>query len=192
MDLAIFHTNSPLFRPWLKFLVKVLIWFKGFLMLPKHFRWTVLILNFDTMTHFDEIRNKYCCFWCLDLFHTNLLLFKPLERHYFAELTAKLGFLDDFALPIFFTSNKLAFSSCFVSGCVSWCLKNNQHDYSIHQNIFRARNRHWIISECLRLFISLMLVILLTILWIPGMCIYWEYRVFVYNTCISMYITFFL
>ena len=23
LDLAIFHTNSPLFRPWLKFLVKV-------------------------------------------------------------------------------------------------------------------------------------------------------------------------
>ena len=37
------------------------------------------MLNFDTMTHFDEIRNKYCCFWCLDLdiFHTNLSLFKP-------------------------------------------------------------------------------------------------------------------
>ena len=34
-------TNSPLFRPWLKFLVKVLNWFKGYLMLPKHFRWTV-------------------------------------------------------------------------------------------------------------------------------------------------------
>ena len=37
------------------------------------------MLNFDTMTTFDEIRNKYCCFWCLDLdiFHTNLSLFKP-------------------------------------------------------------------------------------------------------------------
>ena len=24
------------------------------------------MLNFDTMTNVDEIRNKYCCFWCLD------------------------------------------------------------------------------------------------------------------------------
>ena len=24
------------------------------------------MLNFDTMTNFDEIINKYCCFWCLD------------------------------------------------------------------------------------------------------------------------------
>ena len=37
------------------------------------------MLNFDTMTNFDEIRNKYCCFWCLDLdiFNNNLSLFKP-------------------------------------------------------------------------------------------------------------------
>ena len=37
------------------------------------------MLNFDTMTHFDEIINKYCCFWCLDLdiFHTNLSQLKP-------------------------------------------------------------------------------------------------------------------
>ena len=37
------------------------------------------MLNFDTMTNIDEIKNKYCCFLCLDLdiFQTNLPLFKP-------------------------------------------------------------------------------------------------------------------
>ena len=39
---------------------------------------TLQMLNFDAMINFDEIRNIYCCFWCLDLdiFHTNLSLFK--------------------------------------------------------------------------------------------------------------------
>ena len=38
----------------LKFLVKVLYWFKLYLMLSKHFRWTVYMLNFDTKINLDE------------------------------------------------------------------------------------------------------------------------------------------
>ena len=55
LNLAIFHTNSPLFRPWLKFLVKDLYWFKGYLMLSKHFSWTVYMLIVDTMINLDDI-----------------------------------------------------------------------------------------------------------------------------------------
>ena len=61
MDLAIFHTNSPLFRPWLKFLVKVLYWFKLYLMPSKHFRWTVYMLNFDIKINLDEFFFGHCC-----------------------------------------------------------------------------------------------------------------------------------
>ena len=39
----------------LKFLVKVLLSFKGYLMLPRHFRWTVWMLNFDTMTQLEDL-----------------------------------------------------------------------------------------------------------------------------------------
>ena len=41
-------------RVWLKFLVKVLYWFKLYLMLLKYFRWTVYMLNFDIKIHLDE------------------------------------------------------------------------------------------------------------------------------------------
>ena len=41
------------FRCWLKFLVKVSYWFKGYLILQKHFRWTVWMLNFDIITNLD-------------------------------------------------------------------------------------------------------------------------------------------
>ena len=45
--------------------------FNGYLLLPKHFRWTVWMLHFDTMTNLKE--NVYKCekfvinaVWCLD------------------------------------------------------------------------------------------------------------------------------
>ena len=41
-------------RVWLKFLVKVLYWFKLYLMPSKHFRWTVYMLNFDIKINLDE------------------------------------------------------------------------------------------------------------------------------------------
>ena len=41
-------------RVWLKFLVKVLYWFKLYLMLSKHFGWTVYMLNFDIKINLDE------------------------------------------------------------------------------------------------------------------------------------------
>ena len=41
-------------RVWLKFLVKVLYWFKLYLMPSKHFRWTVYMLNFDIRINLDE------------------------------------------------------------------------------------------------------------------------------------------
>ena len=47
------------------------------------------MLSFDTMTNFDEIRNKYCCFWCLDIFHNNLSLFKPWLKFHLTETLAK-------------------------------------------------------------------------------------------------------
>ena len=37
-----------------KVLVKVLYWFKLYLMPSKHFRWTVYILNFDIKINLDE------------------------------------------------------------------------------------------------------------------------------------------
>ena len=54
LNLAIFHSNSPLFRPWLKFLVKFVYWFKGYLMLSKHIRWIVWMLSVDIMINLDE------------------------------------------------------------------------------------------------------------------------------------------
>ena len=41
-------------RVWLKFLVKVLYWFKLYLMPSKHFRWTVYMLNFDIKINLDK------------------------------------------------------------------------------------------------------------------------------------------
>ena len=41
-------------RVWLKFLVKVLYWFKLYLMPSKHFRWTVYMLIFDIKINLDE------------------------------------------------------------------------------------------------------------------------------------------
>ena len=41
-------------RVWLKFLVKVLYWFKLYLMPSKHFRWTVYMFNFDIKINLDE------------------------------------------------------------------------------------------------------------------------------------------
>ena len=49
-----FYCVRTYVRVWLKFLVKVLYWFKLYLMLSKHFRWTVYMLNFDIKIHLDE------------------------------------------------------------------------------------------------------------------------------------------
>ena len=65
LNLAIFHTNSPLFRPWLKFLVKDLYWLKGYLMLSKHFRW---MLSIDIMINLDETFLNKAVFLVFELY----------------------------------------------------------------------------------------------------------------------------
>ena len=82
-----FHTNLPLFRPWLQFFCSSWILFEGIpatktlqmdsidVELGYHNKFGIMFWHDKFWWNFK----KKCCFWCLDvdIFHINLPLFKP-------------------------------------------------------------------------------------------------------------------
>ena len=123
--------------------------------------------------------------------------FLQLIGRLFCRISCKIRFFRWFCTAIFFASNKLAFSSCFVSGCVS-----SDHGVSKIINVIILSTKiYFVHGTCTESFIWVPAIIYFTNVGdsshkfvntgylylpvIPGICIY---------TCRSMYmyITFFL